>query len=231
MLLVRSHLHRTEVPGRGTPPRPAIPANEGHDGVLCSAARHHLSCRLGGAHPQGGAPSERVANRGCTEALREISARNRSCGWHCGGEPLHPAGLVCATLRKRDVTTVRVRLSSPSPSCSGPMTKNWDGELNAMMDRRARPSGAYWRASWRSRSPPDHLRIASAPVPLTPLIGRERELALALGALAPPRRSPPHPDRPRRHRQDHPRPRPRRRDRRGLRRRRPLRPAGRDHEP
>ena len=31
----------------------------------------------------------------------------------------------------------------------GPMTKNWDGELNAMMDRRACPSGAYWRASWR----------------------------------------------------------------------------------
>ena len=34
-----------------------------------------------------------------------------------------------------------------------------------------------------SRSPPDHLRIASAPVPLTPLIGRERELALALALL------------------------------------------------
>ena len=34
-----------------------------------------------------------------------------------------------------------------------------------------------------SRSPPDHLRIASAPVPLTPLIGRERELTLALGLL------------------------------------------------
>src|ERR687898_92977 len=31
--------------------------------------------------------------------------------------------------------------------------------------------------------PPDHLRIASAPVPLTPLIGRERELTLALGLL------------------------------------------------
>src|SRR5918994_4931267 len=31
--------------------------------------------------------------------------------------------------------------------------------------------------------PPDHLRFASAPVPLTPLIGRERELALALGLL------------------------------------------------
>src|SRR5215213_317572 len=34
-----------------------------------------------------------------------------------------------------------------------------------------------------SRLPPDHLRIASAPVPLTPLIGRERELTLALGLL------------------------------------------------
>ena len=36
-----------------------------------------------------------------------------------------------------------------------------------------------------SRPPPDHLRIASvpAPVPLTPLIGRERELALALALL------------------------------------------------
>ena len=32
-------------------------------------------------------------------------------------------------------------------------------------------------------SPPDHRRSASAPVPLTPLIGRERELALALGLL------------------------------------------------
>jgi non-specific serine/threonine protein kinase len=32
-------------------------------------------------------------------------------------------------------------------------------------------------------SPPDHLRFASAPVPLTPLIGRERELALALALL------------------------------------------------
>jgi predicted ATPase/DNA-binding CsgD family transcriptional regulator len=34
-----------------------------------------------------------------------------------------------------------------------------------------------------TRSPPDHLRIASAPVPLTPLIGRERELALAIALL------------------------------------------------
>ena len=34
-----------------------------------------------------------------------------------------------------------------------------------------------------SRLPPDHIRIASAPVPLTPLIGRERELTLALGLL------------------------------------------------
>jgi predicted ATPase/DNA-binding CsgD family transcriptional regulator len=34
-----------------------------------------------------------------------------------------------------------------------------------------------------SRSPPDHLRIASPPVVLTPLIGRERELALALALL------------------------------------------------
>ena len=33
------------------------------------------------------------------------------------------------------------------------------------------------------RPSPDHLRIASAPVPLTPLIGRERELALALALL------------------------------------------------
>jgi hypothetical protein len=33
------------------------------------------------------------------------------------------------------------------------------------------------------RPPPDHRRIASAPVPLTPLIGRERELALALALL------------------------------------------------
>ena len=77
--------------------------------------------------------------RGCTKALREISARNRSCGWHCGGEPLQPAGLVCATLRKRDVTTVRVRLEFTVIIMSGPMTKNWDGELNAMMDRRAPP--------------------------------------------------------------------------------------------
>src|SRR4051812_17111080 len=34
-----------------------------------------------------------------------------------------------------------------------------------------------------SRSSPGYLRIASAPVPLTPLIGRERELTLALGLL------------------------------------------------
>ncbi|MBW3632966.1 MAG: LuxR C-terminal-related transcriptional regulator [Chloroflexi bacterium] len=34
-----------------------------------------------------------------------------------------------------------------------------------------------------TRSPLDHLRIASAPVPLTPLIGRERELALAMALL------------------------------------------------
>src|SRR5919106_6616097 len=34
-----------------------------------------------------------------------------------------------------------------------------------------------------SRLPPDHFRIASAPVPLTPLIGRERELALAVVLL------------------------------------------------
>ena len=32
-------------------------------------------------------------------------------------------------------------------------------------------------------SPPNHLRFASAPAPLTPLIGRERELALALALL------------------------------------------------
>jgi hypothetical protein len=32
-----------------------------------------------------------------------------------------------------------------------------------------------------NRSSPDHLRIATAPVPLTPLIGRERELARAEG--------------------------------------------------
>src|SRR5688572_20425484 len=51
-----------------------------------------------------------------------------------------------------------------------------------MMDRRARPSGAYWRIM-APRSLPDHLRIASAPVLLTPLIGRERELALALALL------------------------------------------------
>jgi hypothetical protein len=31
-----------------------------------------------------------------------------------------------------------------------------------------------------SRSPPDHLRFALAPAALTPLIGRERELALAM---------------------------------------------------
>src|SRR5215207_421224 len=34
-----------------------------------------------------------------------------------------------------------------------------------------------------NRPSPGYLRIASAPVPLTPLIGRERELALALGLL------------------------------------------------
>jgi predicted ribonuclease YlaK len=34
-----------------------------------------------------------------------------------------------------------------------------------------------------SRPPLDHRRGASAPVPLTPLIGRERELALALALL------------------------------------------------
>src|SRR5688572_6465423 len=34
-----------------------------------------------------------------------------------------------------------------------------------------------------SRSPSDHLRIALAPAPLTPLIGRERELAVALALL------------------------------------------------
>lgn len=34
-----------------------------------------------------------------------------------------------------------------------------------------------------SKLSPDHLRLASAPVPLTPLIGRERELALALALL------------------------------------------------
>jgi predicted ATPase len=33
------------------------------------------------------------------------------------------------------------------------------------------------------RPSPGYLRTASAPVPLTPLIGRERELALALGLL------------------------------------------------
>src|SRR3954469_14316469 len=33
------------------------------------------------------------------------------------------------------------------------------------------------------RPSPGSLRIASAPVPLTPLIGRERELTLALGLL------------------------------------------------
>src|SRR5215212_3826416 len=33
------------------------------------------------------------------------------------------------------------------------------------------------------RLPPGHLGIASAPVPVTPLIGRERELTLALGLL------------------------------------------------
>src|SRR5688500_7381292 len=33
------------------------------------------------------------------------------------------------------------------------------------------------------RPSPGYLRIASAPVPLTPLIGRERELTLALGLL------------------------------------------------
>ena len=52
-----------------------------------------------------------------------------------------------------------------------------------MMDRGACLAGAYWRTSWR----PDRRRttfgIASAPVPLTPLIGRERELALALALL------------------------------------------------
>src|SRR5215212_8087037 len=34
-----------------------------------------------------------------------------------------------------------------------------------------------------SRSPPGDLRSAATPVPLTPLIGRERELTLALGLL------------------------------------------------
>src|SRR5215217_9662205 len=34
-----------------------------------------------------------------------------------------------------------------------------------------------------TRSPPDHLQIASAPLLLTPLIGRERELALALALV------------------------------------------------
>ena len=64
-----------------------------------------------------------------------------------------------------------------------PMTKNWDGELSAMMDRRARSCRCILAGIMASRSPPDHLRIASAPVPLTPLIGRERELALALALL------------------------------------------------
>ena len=45
------------------------------------------------------------------------------------------------------------------------------------------PRGCILTGIMASRLPPDHLRGACAPAPLTPLIGRERELTLALGLL------------------------------------------------
>ena len=108
---------------------------------------------------------------------------------------------------------------------------SWSLSWRVAMDRRGcLASPVHTDGIMAIPSPADHLRLALAPVPLTPLIGRERELALAAGAHAPPRCPPPDPDRPRRHRQDPPRPRPRRRARRGLRRRRPLCPAGRGRD-
>src|SRR3954465_5565578 len=50
-----------------------------------------------------------------------------------------------------------------------------------MMD--SGPRRGIMQGIMASRSPPGSLRIAAAPVPLTPLIGRERELTLALGLL------------------------------------------------
>ena len=118
------------------------------------------------------------------------------------------------------------------PRCRRP----WSGgspstERSPMMDRGAGLARCRLEGIIASQSLPDHPRIASAPVPLTPLVGRERELALALALLR----------------------RPdvrlltltgpggigktrlalaaRRRRRRRLRRRRPLRPAGRRPRP
>jgi predicted ATPase/DNA-binding CsgD family transcriptional regulator len=57
------------------------------------------------------------------------------------------------------------------------------GSAAEALDHFLKPVWCILEGIMASRSPSDQIELASAPVPLTPLIGRERELALALALL------------------------------------------------
>ena len=154
--------------------------------------------------------------------------RRRGCG-----APARPPGLTQEELAARAGLT---------PNAVGALERGehrhpYPATVRALADALGltrRTSARPWRPSVPKRGRPAARPDAAPPglpAPLSPLIGREREVA-AVCRAAPPRRRPAgDADRSRRRRQDPPRPAGRRRAGRGLRRRRRVRAARRRPRP